>query len=97
MKLSSGVLIAGSVIAGVAGFGSYHWHMVNTVFADEPLESEFFRTYDPGPLLNKYGAVHQRPGSTGGNASAQTRGITRYYRVTRKSGCWPVSGVTRRH
>lgn len=76
MKLSSVVLIAGTVIVGVIGFGSYHWHMANTVFADEPLGSEFFRTYDPGPLLSKYGTVRQRLSSIGGSEATQTRGIT---------------------
>ena len=54
--------------------------MANTVFADELLTSEFFRTYDPDPLLSKYGIVRQRLGSTGSSAgwrdATRTRGIT---------------------
>jgi len=60
--------------------GSYRWHLANTVFADAPLTSEFFRTYDPGLVLSKFGTVRQSSGfngsSTGWRESTRTRGIT---------------------
>jgi hypothetical protein len=68
------------VIASAIILGSYRWHLANTVFADAPLTSEFFRTYDPGPVLSKFGTVRQSSGFNGSSAgwreSTRTRGIT---------------------
>ena len=80
MKASSGIVIAGCVIASAIVFGSYRWGMANTVFADAPLTSEFFRTYDPGPVLRKFGTLREGYGfnssSAGWRESTRTRGIT---------------------
>jgi hypothetical protein len=77
MKASSRILIVGLVIAG---FAAYIWHRANTVFADEPFTSGFFRTYDPNPVFSKYGIVRQGGGSMGGRPGCpegtQTRRIT---------------------
>jgi hypothetical protein len=67
MKVSSGFLIAVSVIA-LLGVGAYRWHEVNTVSAKtQGSTSEFFRTYDPGPVLRRYGTERAR---TSGTSSA---------------------------
>jgi hypothetical protein len=80
MKAASAIVIAGCAIASAIVLGSYRWHMANTVFADAPLTSEFFRTYDPGPVLSKFGIVRQGDGFNGSSAgwreSTRTRGIT---------------------
>jgi hypothetical protein len=80
MKPSSWILIAIGVIASAIGFGSYRWYMANTVFANDSLTSEFFRTYDPGPVLRKYGSERERNSSTssgsGRDEATRGRGMT---------------------
>jgi hypothetical protein len=80
MKISSGVSIAFYVMASVLGFGLVGGHHVNTVSAAVPQASEFFRTFDPGPLLTKYGTVRSHGSSATANAgspeSTSMRGLT---------------------
>ena len=85
MKASSSILIATTVIASAVGIGSYRWYMpttvfANDIFANDSLTSEFFRTYDPGPVLMKFGSERERSSGTssgsGSNEATRTRGIT---------------------
>ncbi len=80
MKVSRGALITSVLIVGVIGFGSYRWYMAKTVFANEALTSDFYRTYDPGPVLRKYGAEISRgnivSSGSGWGEATRTREIT---------------------
>jgi hypothetical protein len=85
MKTSSGILIATSVIASAIGIGPYRWYMpttvfANNIFANDSLTSEFFKTYDPGPVLMKYGSERERSSGrssgSGSNEATRARGIT---------------------
>jgi hypothetical protein len=79
MKSALGILIAAIPIACFVGIGVHH--SINTVSASEPgSTSEFFRTYDPGPVLSRYGTERLRSFSTG--ASSGLHEATRTRQVT---------------
>lgn len=81
MKASSGVLFAVMVIACFIAIAAYRWYQANTVYANKPgSTSEFFRTYDPGPVISKYGTERQR--SSGASSGSGWREATRTRNMT---------------
>lgn len=81
MKALPGRLIAVAAFALLLGVGTYRWHEANTVYANTPgSTSEFFRTYDPGPVFRRYGAERQRSSgessSSGWHEATRTREMT---------------------
>jgi hypothetical protein len=95
MKASSGLWIVAGVIACATAIGAYRWHAANTVLATEPRStSEFFRTYDPGPVLRKYGTERQHSDGTGSGSGWRQATRTRELTAVIALASSQVAGLT---